>query len=120
MTAAEWLPSSVISALVQLLRRLDLEVVGVEDISARAVATVGSCGGGAIRSFLGSLDAGPLAISFASLAMKGFVLLLPLLAALQWALRSLVLAKRLIREANRQGRPKPLRSGEMLLPVDPP
>ena len=92
-------------------------MVGVDEIAVRAAGAVGSCGGGAIRSALGAYDAPPLSMRLAAITLKGCLLLMPLLAALQWGLRSAVIVQRLRKEAGRQGRPKPLRSGEMLVPV---
>jgi len=117
MVAAEALPSAVTAELVRLLRRFDLEVIGVDEVSVRAGRGVGSCGGGALRSMLGAYDTSPLTLSLSSLVVKVFLLMMPALAALQWGLRSAILVRRLRRESQRQGRPKPLRSGEMLVPV---
>jgi len=116
IVSAELLPSHVTSALMHLLRRFDLEVVGVDEIAVRASGPVGSCGGGLLRAALGPAELSAPALRAASLCVKAVLLLLPTLAMAQWWLRSAVLVQRLRKEGGRQ-RPRPLRSGELLVPV---
>ena len=72
--------------------------------------------GGPVRAALGWLDQ-PSLLMPATLVIKATLLLLPVLAAAQWALHCLQLFQRLKKEGQREGKPRQLRTGELLVPV---
>jgi len=90
-----------------------LEFVGVDEVAVRAFGGVGSCAGGPMRAALGWLGLSFLP-SLAGLVAKCTLLMLPALAAAQWGVRCAGLARRLAREARREGRPARLRTGELV------
>ena len=91
----ELLPASVGAQAGELLRtRLHLGLSGVDEVSARAAAGVGSCGGGPLRALLGWAG-GAAAAKWAGLLAKLVLIWLPALAAAQWGARLYGLSARL-------------------------
>lgn len=115
--AYETLPAAVTGFFAGRLRNAKIEFVGLDEVAARASSGVGSCGGGPLRAALGWLDM-PLLPPLAARAIKGALLLLPCLAAAQWALRAVKGYGRWRREMAREGRPRHSRfNGEPMLAV---
>mgnify|MGYP007078166107 CR=1 FL=1 len=75
---------------------------GILVSQVRAGGGIGSCGGGAIRSALGAFDPPSFALGGAAVLAKAILLLMPVLAAMQWGLRSAQLSRRYHREKGRQ------------------
>jgi len=119
MLMYELLPIRLATSLASLLRdKAQIELVGVDEVAVRAGRGVGTCSGGPVRFLLGSVSAPHALVSPATLAFKAALLLLPMLAAAQWGLRSALLVQRLRKEALRVGqRERRLKSGEALVPV---
>jgi hypothetical protein len=110
-------PPAIGLQLTRLLRdKAQIELVGVDEVAVRAGGGVGTCSGGPMRFLLGWLEK-PWTLQPASIAVKAALLVLPMLAAAQWLLRSASLLHRIRREGERQGKERKLRSGERLVPV---
>jgi len=117
IVAYEVSPASLGEKLRRLLRGQNLEMVGLDQVAARAGGGVGACGGGPLRAWLGGWGV-PALPQLAALACKGALLLLPCLAAAQWGLRAAKAWQRLRREGARQGGGRRIKiSGELLAPV---
>lgn len=117
MLIYDYVPLGLSNSLAATVRKsAQLELVGVDEVAVRAGGGIGTCAGGIVRASLGWVEAPALLPPVAMLA-KCALLLLPTLAAAQWALRCVLLVRRLQREG---GREKPRRlagSKELLVPV---
>jgi len=104
--------------LRRLMRSQNLEYVGLDQVAARAVGRIGSCGGGPVRAALGGWGVGWLP-HVAAIGCKATILVIPLLAAAQWGVRAATAWKRLRREGARQGEKvrRIKMSNELLVPV---
>jgi hypothetical protein len=96
--------------LRNLMRSQNLDFVGLEQVAARAVGRIGSCGGGPVRSALRGWGVGWLP-RIAATAAKGVLIVLPALATAQWGLRAAKSARRLWREVVRQGGARRIKVG---------
>ena len=113
----DFMPATSSSTLAATFRQsAQLELVGTEQVAVRAGAGVGTCAGGPVRAALGWLEQ-PSLLMPATLVIKATLLMLPVLAAAQWGLHCLQLYQRLKRERQREGKPRQLRTGELLVPV---
>ena len=117
MLLYETMPKQAAGALARLLKdRAQIELIGVDEVAVRAGGGVGTCSGGPVRFLLGGVASERGRSAPATLFAKVALLILPALAAAQWALRCVRLVQRMQREKGRE-KEKKLRTGELLMPV---